>query len=61
MRSTRDTAKRLGALAAGASPAVVQSGGFYKARLTGFPAANANAACNVLKTAGKGCFAVQDR
>ncbi|MBY6266304.1 D-alanyl-D-alanine carboxypeptidase [Azospirillum sp. 412522] len=61
MRSARDTAKRLGTLAVGASPAVVQSGGFYKARLTGFPAANANAACNALKTAGKGCFAVQDR
>ncbi|KAA0593824.1 D-alanyl-D-alanine carboxypeptidase [Azospirillum lipoferum] len=60
-RSAHATAKRLGALAAGASPAVVRSGGLYKARLTGFAAAKADAACTVLKTAGKGCFALQDR
>ena len=59
--SARATAKRLGALAAGSSPAVVRSGGLYKARLTGFAAARADAACTALKTAGKGCFALQDR
>ena len=59
--SARATAKRLGALAAGASPAVVRSGSLYKARLTGFAAARADAACTALKTAGKGCFALQDR
>jgi len=59
--SARATAKRLGALAAGASPAVVRSGGLYKARLTGFAATKADAACTALKTAGKGCFALQDR
>ena len=61
VRSARDTAKRLGTLAAGASPAVVRSGGLYKARLTGFPAATADAACSALKTAGRGCFPLQDR
>jgi D-alanyl-D-alanine carboxypeptidase len=60
-RSARATAKRLGALATGASPAIVRSGGLYKARLTGFAAAKADAACAALKTAGKGCFALQDR
>lgn len=59
VRSARDTAKRLGSLAAGASPAVVRSGGLYKARLTGFPAATADAACSALKTAGRGCFPVR--
>ncbi|WP_377806431.1 D-alanyl-D-alanine carboxypeptidase family protein (plasmid) [Azospirillum sp. A29] len=59
--SARATAKRLGALAAGTSPAVVRSGGLYKARLTGFAATKADAACTALKTAGKGCFALQDR
>ena len=59
VRSARDTAKRLGPLAAGASPAVVRSGGLYKARLTGFPAATADAACSALKTAGRGCFPLQ--
>jgi len=59
--SARATIKRLGALAAGASPAVVRSGGLYKARLTGFAAMKADAACTALKTAGKGCFALQDR
>ncbi|WP_042695814.1 SPOR domain-containing protein, partial [Azospirillum sp. B506] len=59
--SARATAKRLGTLAAGASPAVVRSGGLYKARLTGLAAAKADAACAALKTAGKGCFALQDR
>ncbi len=61
VRSARDTAKRLGPLAAGASPAVVRSGGLYKARLTGFPAATADAACSALKTAGRGCFPLQGR
>ncbi len=60
-RSAGDTAKRLGALAAGASPEIVRSGGLYKARLTGFPAANADAACAALKAAGHGCFAVEGR
>ena len=59
VRSAGDSAKRLGALADGASPEVVHSGGLYKARLTGFPAANAGAACAALKAAGHGCFAVQ--
>ncbi|SMF44186.1 D-alanyl-D-alanine carboxypeptidase [Azospirillum oryzae] len=59
VRSARDTAKRLGSLAAGASPAVIRSGGLYKARLTGFPAATADAACSALKTAGRGCFPVR--
>lgn len=59
--SARAMAKRLGALAAGTSPAVVRSGGLYKARLTGFAATKADAACTALKTAGKGCFALQDR
>lgn len=59
VRSARDTAKRLGSLAAGASPAVVRSGGLYKARLTGFPASTADAACSALKTAGRGCFPVR--
>lgn len=58
-RSAGVTAKRLGALAAGASPEIVRSGGLYKARLTGFPAANADAACATLKAAGHGCFAVK--
>ena len=61
LRSARDTAKRLGTLADGASPAVVRSGGLYKARLTGLPAADAAAACSTLKTAGHGCFALQGR
>lgn len=61
VRSARDTAKRLGSLAAGASPAIVRSGGLYKARLTGFPAATADAACSALKTAGRGCFPVRGR
>lgn len=61
VRSARDTAKRLGTLAAGASPAIVRSGGLYKARLTGFPAATADAACRALKTAGRGCFPVRGR
>ena len=61
VRSARDTAKRLGSLAAGASPAIVRSGGLYKARLTGFPAATADAACSALKTAGRGCFPLQGR
>ncbi|MFX5358851.1 SPOR domain-containing protein, partial [Acinetobacter baumannii] len=43
-RSAGDSARRLGALAVGASPEIVRSGGLYKARLTGFPAANADAA-----------------
>jgi len=60
-RSAGDTARRLGALAAGASPEIVRSGGLYKARLTGFPAANADAACAALKAAGHGCFAVEGR
>lgn len=60
-RSAGDSARRLGALAAGASPEIVRSGGLYKARLTGFPAANADAACAALKAAGHGCFAVQGR
>ena len=60
-RSAGVTARRLGALAAGASPEIVRSGGLYKARLTGFPAANADAACATLKAAGHGCFAVQGR
>ncbi|MBP2307373.1 D-alanyl-D-alanine carboxypeptidase [Azospirillum melinis] len=59
--SARATAKRLGALAAGTSPAVVRSGGLYKARLTGFAATKADAACTALKTVGKGCFALQDQ
>ena len=59
--SARATAKRLGALAAGTSPAVIRSGGLYKARLTGFAATKADAACTALKTVGKGCFALQDR
>ena len=61
VRSARDTARRLGSLAAGASPAVVRSGGLYKARLAGFPAATADAACSALKTAGRGCFPVRGR
>ncbi|CAO3459564.1 D-alanyl-D-alanine carboxypeptidase family protein [Azospirillum largimobile] len=60
-RSAGDTARRLGALAAGTSPEIVRSGGLYKARLTGFPAANADAACVALKAAGHGCFAVEGR
>lgn len=60
-RSAGVTARRLGALAAGASPEIVRSGGLYKARLTGFPAANADAACATLKAAGHGCFAVKGR
>ena len=60
-RSAGATAKRLGALAAGASPEIVRSGGLYKARLTGFPAATADAACAALKAAGHGCFAVEGR
>ncbi|AWB08164.1 D-alanyl-D-alanine carboxypeptidase (plasmid) [Azospirillum humicireducens] len=60
-RSAGDTARRLGALAAGASPEIVRSGGLYKARLAGFPATNADAACAALKAAGHGCFAVQGR
>ncbi|ALG75647.1 hypothetical protein VY88_27950 [Azospirillum thiophilum] len=60
-RSAGDTARRLGALGAGASPETVRSGGLYKARLTGLPAANAAAACAALKAAGHGCFAVERR
>ncbi|CAO3441395.1 serine hydrolase [Azospirillum endophyticum] len=61
LRSAHDTAERLGALAAGASPAVVRSGGLYKARLIGLPAADAGTACRTLKTAGHGCFALEGR
>ncbi|PWC40903.1 hypothetical protein TSO352_00140 [Azospirillum sp. TSO35-2] len=60
-RSVRATARRLGALAAGASPEVVRAGGLYKARLTGLPAATADAACAALTSAGHGCFTVPMR
>mgnify|MGYP001333922915 CR=1 FL=1 len=60
-RDATATAKLLGTLAADAKPEVVRTGGMYKARLTGFQAQSATAACDALKAKKRDCFTLRAR